>query len=85
MLTRLPDITRLLDRLEEAGWIERRRSTEDRRRVEASLLPEGRDLLTRLDQLVLELHARQFANLDPEELTDLDRLLSKSLTHSAHK
>ena len=83
MLTRLPDITRLLDRLEKAGWIERRRSVEDRRKIEVSLLPEGRDLVARLDQPVLRLHIRQFANLDPEELTELHRLLSKSFTNSA--
>jgi DNA-binding MarR family transcriptional regulator len=83
MLTRLPDITRLLDRLEQSGWIERRRNTEDRRKIEAYLLPEGRELLARLDQPVLKLHARQFANLGPEELTALDRLLSKSLKNSA--
>jgi DNA-binding MarR family transcriptional regulator len=84
MLTRLPDITRLLDRLEKAGWIERRRSTEDRRKVEVSLQLEGRELVARLDPLVLELHIRQFANLEPEELAELDRLLSKSLQNSAH-
>ncbi len=82
MLSRLPDITRLLDRLEKPGWIERRRSAEDRRKVEVSLLPDGRDLLARLDQPVLRLHTRQFANLDPEELTELHRLLSKSYTNS---
>lgn len=84
MLTRLPDITRLLDRLEKAGWIERRRSTEDRRKVEASLRAEGRELVARLDQPILELHVRQFANLEPEELTELDRLLSKSLKNSPY-
>jgi DNA-binding MarR family transcriptional regulator len=83
LLTRLPDITRLLDRLEKAGWIERRRSIEDRRKMEVSLLAEGRDLVARLDQPVLQLHIRQFNNLDSQELTELHRLLSKSLTNSA--
>src|SRR5690606_25297749 len=33
MLTRMPDVTRLLDRLEAAGYVRRTRDTEDRRMV----------------------------------------------------
>lgn len=79
MLTRLPDITRLLDRLEKSGLIERKRSLEDRRQVDVTLREDGKELLSRLDQQVLQLHSRQFQNLDPTELTELNRLLGKSL------
>ena len=79
MLTRLPDITRLLDRLEKSGLVERRHSLEDRRRVDVTLREEGKELLSRLDQQVFQLHSRQFQNLDPVELTELNRLLEKSL------
>jgi DNA-binding MarR family transcriptional regulator len=37
--------TRLLDRLEENGLISRRRGTDDRRRVEIDLQPEGRRIV----------------------------------------
>src|SRR5690625_7147673 len=43
MITRMPDVTRLLDRMEEAGYIARERSTEDRRMVRTLLgRSEGR-------------------------------------------
>lgn len=83
MLTRLPDITRMLDRLEKAGLVERRRSTEDRRVINVRIRQEGKELLATLDQPVLQLHSRQFQNLEPNELTELNRLLSKSFKGSA--
>jgi DNA-binding MarR family transcriptional regulator len=83
MLTRLPDITRMLDRLEKAGWVERQRSTEDRRVINVMIRQRGKELLSQLDQPVLQLHSRQFQNLEPVELTELNRLLSKSLKASA--
>ena len=85
MLTRLPDVTRLLDRLEKSGLIDRRHSLEDRRRVDVTLREEGKELLSRLDQQVLQLHSRQFQNLDPLELTELNRLLLKSLRTQDHE
>ncbi len=84
MLTRLPDITRLLDRLEKSGLVDRRRSPDDRRRVDVTLREEGKELLSRLDQQVLQLHSRQFENLDSMELAELNRLLSKSLRIQDH-
>jgi MarR family transcriptional regulator, transcriptional regulator for hemolysin len=41
-----PSVTRLVDRLEERGLIERRRELEDRRKVVATLTDEGRRLLS---------------------------------------
>jgi DNA-binding MarR family transcriptional regulator len=41
-----PSITRLVDRLEERGLIERHRADEDRRKVLASLTPQGRQLVS---------------------------------------
>src|SRR5262252_8376572 len=47
MITRDPDITRLLDRLEKRGLISRWRETKDRRTVMARITPEGLALLSR--------------------------------------
>ena len=41
MITRDPDITRLLDRLEKRGLISRNRETKDRRMVMARITPPG--------------------------------------------
>ena len=41
MVTRVPDMTRLIDRLEQAGWAKRDRSTEDRRAVLITLTAAG--------------------------------------------
>ncbi|HEV2687755.1 MAG TPA: MarR family transcriptional regulator, partial [Bryobacteraceae bacterium] len=48
MITRDPDVTRLLDRLEKRALISRWRETKDRRMVMARITPEGRKLLARL-------------------------------------
>lgn len=64
MINRDPDMTRLLDRLESKGWIERSRDGEDRRAVLASITKAGLDLLAELDQPVRESHLKQFAALD---------------------
>jgi DNA-binding MarR family transcriptional regulator len=72
----------MLDRLEKAGWVERQRSTEDRRVINVMIRQAGKELLSQLDQPVLQLHSRQFQNLEPDELAELNRLLSKSFKAS---
>src|SRR6267378_8682815 len=59
MITRDPDITRLLDRLDKRSLISRCRETKDRRMVMARITPDGLKLLTRLDEPVEELHCKQ--------------------------
>jgi DNA-binding MarR family transcriptional regulator len=50
MITRDPDITRLLDRLDTRGLIHRERSKEDRRVVVTTISAEGLALLGRIDE-----------------------------------
>lgn len=78
MIHRMPDITRLGDRLEQAGLVERCRTREDRRVVLLKITAAGLDLLARLDSPVIELHKRQLSHLTPEELAELNRLLVKA-------
>src|SRR4051812_50226485 len=54
MLTRMPDVTRLLDRMEEAGLVERTRETEDRRMVTSGTTAKGMQILATLDPLVAD-------------------------------
>jgi DNA-binding MarR family transcriptional regulator len=75
MITRDPDITRLLDRLEKRGLISRCRQTKDRRMVMVRITPEGLKLLARLDEPVQEGHRRQLGHLGPDRLLALTELL----------
>jgi DNA-binding MarR family transcriptional regulator len=75
MITRDPDITRLLDRLESRGWIARQRSKSDRRVIEARITAEGLKLLKSLDHPIRELHLRQLAHLGRTRLKGMSELL----------
>ena len=50
MVTATPDMTRLLDRMENAGWVTRKRAEEDRRQVFTHITKPGLDLLARLER-----------------------------------
>jgi DNA-binding MarR family transcriptional regulator len=77
MITRMPDITRLVDRLEEAGLVARTRCSDDRRVVRVSITDAGLKLLARLDRPTVEMHRRILGHLTAAELTELNRLLVK--------
>src|SRR5271169_6172952 len=76
MITRDPDVTRLLDRVEKRGLISRCRETRDRRTVMARITPEGLELLSRLDEPVQAAHRKQLGHLGRERLRALTELLS---------
>ena len=76
MITRDPDVTRLLDRLEKRGLISRRRVTKDRRTVIARITPAGLKLLARLDQPVQDTHREQLGHLGMKRLRALTELLA---------
>lgn len=80
MITRDPDVTRLLDRLEKRGLIARFRETKDRRIVMARIAPEGLKLLGRLDEPVQETHRKQLGHLGRERLRALAELLAAART-----
>ncbi len=75
MITRDPDITRLLDRLEKRGLISRCRETKDRRTVLTRITPKGFELLARLDEPVQQAHRKQLGHLGRERLKTLCELL----------
>jgi DNA-binding MarR family transcriptional regulator len=75
MITRDPDITRLFDRLEKRGLIERWRNEKDRRVVMARISKPGRALLARLDSPVADLHRAQLGHLSDSSLKQLINLL----------
>jgi DNA-binding MarR family transcriptional regulator len=78
MITRDPDITRLLDRLEKRELISRCRETKDRRMVMARITPQGLKLLAQLDEPVKETHRKQLGHLGRERLRGLTELMHVS-------
>jgi len=74
-----PDVTRMLDRLEERGLAKRARDAADRRVVTARLTADGRQLLRKLEAPVSALHARQLGPLGERGLAELRRLLQKAV------
>lgn len=76
MITADPDITRLLDRLEKRGLIQRWRGENDRRAVMARITDAGLELLDRLDEPVQEEHSRQLGPLGEDKLRTLSDLLT---------
>jgi DNA-binding MarR family transcriptional regulator len=78
MISRMPDMTRLIDRLEQAGLVRRSRTTEDRRIVLICITDAGLALLARLDRPVRELNKQTLGHLTPADLAELNRLLVKA-------
>lgn len=77
LISRDPDVTRLLDRLEQAGLVTRSRERADRRVITTRINGTGLALLAALDAPMTELHARQFGHLGPERLALLLSLLNE--------
>ena len=72
--------TRLVDRLEEAGLVQREASPEDRRAVFVTLTDNGRALFERVRAPVVEILIDRFAaHLSPKEARFISLALSKVL------
>lgn len=76
LISRMPDTTRLLDRMEAAGLVSRVRSTEDRRLVNTTLTSRGRQVVDKLDDAIAREHERQLGHLNKGQLRTLITLLS---------
>lgn len=71
LITQVPDVTRLLDRMEDAGLISRQRGSEDRRYVTTRSTRKGLDLVGKLDQPIKELHQAQLGHVSKKTLRAL--------------
>jgi DNA-binding MarR family transcriptional regulator len=85
MVTRDPDVTRLLDRLEARGLITRQRLKEDRRVIKTCVTDEGLALVSSLDAAVTELHRKQLGHLSQERLRALNELLEDARSNESGK
>jgi len=75
MLTRDPDMTRLLDRLEGRGLVGRCRGQDDRRVVLTRITGQGMKVLADLDEPVRKRHEEQLGHLSAAKLRTLIELL----------
>ena len=77
LVTRVPDVTRLLDRMEATGLITRRRSGSDRRYVTTLITEKGLTLLSKIDRELAAIHGRQLGHVTQKRLRDLIDLLEE--------
>lgn len=78
MIQVVPAITGLIDRLETAGYVVRRRCQEDRRVVYVEIAPQAVELLDQIDEPLRRAHRRLLKDFSRAELSELIRLLEKS-------
>jgi DNA-binding MarR family transcriptional regulator len=78
LVAQVPDVTRLLDRLEEMGLVVRERGAADRRLVTTRITREGLRILERLDTPILDIHRRQLGHLGERNIRALIALLASA-------
>lgn len=78
LITRVPDVTRLIDRLVKAELVDRIRGEADRRVVMVRITAKGLTLLRKLDAPVLELHRQTLGHMTRSELKQLNHLLERA-------
>jgi DNA-binding MarR family transcriptional regulator len=77
LVTRVPDVTRLLDRMEAAGLIIRQRGAEDRRFVATRITEKGLKLLEKIDRELPAMHGRQLGHVSQKRLRELINILEE--------
>ncbi len=75
LIAEVPDMTRLLDRLERLGYVVRERSSVDRRMVKVTITEKGSEVLGGLRDAVRDCHVRQLGHLGEHKLSELSMLL----------
>ncbi len=78
MISRAPDMTRMLDRLEQRGWILRTRRADNRRVVDVHVTAAGIQLLDVLADPICDVHRRQLGHLSAAKLKSLIELLAEA-------
>lgn len=75
LISRAPDVTRMLDKLVDRGLVQRIRSEQDRRAVLVSITSDGSQLLSKMQEPLRCCHERQLGHLAPESLRQVVELL----------
>jgi DNA-binding MarR family transcriptional regulator len=78
MITVVPGITGLVDRLQSAGLVERKRCDQDRRVIYVAITTRATEILAEIDGPLEKLHRQTLGHMPPDELSALSRLLEKA-------
>jgi DNA-binding MarR family transcriptional regulator len=78
MITVVPGITGLIDRLEAACLVERKRCDSDRRVIYVAIAPRAVELLAAIDPPLLQMHKRVLGHMTEDDLATLISLLEKA-------
>lgn len=78
MIVRMPDVTRLVDRLESRGLVDRGTCSEDKRVKFVTITDKGMRLLERIDPEILTLGHEVLGHLSERELRSISRLMEKA-------
>ncbi len=78
LVSPVPDVTRLIDRLVRDGLVTRGRGDEDRRVVYVAITAKAKTLLRKIDKPLLEHHNASLGHMTRAELKELTRLLEKA-------
>lgn len=76
MLDKMSNASRLVEKLRQKNYVDRRECPSDRRQAEVLITEKGLDLLVRLDK-ELELRMGRFSNITPEESKIVNDILDK--------
>ena len=77
-------VTRLVDRLEKRGLLERVRSSDDRRAVRLALTPEGQAIAERMPPIFTGVTDQLTSGFTPEEIGFLKSMLRRILANSGN-
>jgi DNA-binding MarR family transcriptional regulator len=75
LVAQVPDVPRILTRMEKAGWIERVRGTADRRVMRVTLTQEGLELLNAVDPAMRAMELSLFRGMSEEQMRQMSDLL----------
>ncbi len=76
MIDKMSDVSRLIERLREKGFVDRKTCESDRRHIDVCITPKGLDLLKSLDEDLEEIN-KKFSTLNDAEVETLNNLLDK--------
>ena len=77
MVQRTSNVTRIVDKLLEKGLVDRQECSENRRKMDITITPEGSNMLAILSKKVYQFHGPMAQNLTEEEAQTLTKLIIK--------